>query len=270
MKSFIGIARAETRSDLQPEIREELLAEGRWFQLVDTRYAPLSRLTLHSHDFSNLSLLLRGSLTEESVGGTVTVGPGCVVFKPAGTMHANRIGAEGALLFAVRFDPSRFVAASMELSHAWRSNDPLTRSMLMLYALIHKVNDSTIAQWLADLGENRAMNVIRSTPPWLMSMQDELLRGLDSPSSIRSLAKQFDTHPVYLARTFRRHFGSSPTDYACRARIVQAAHELLSSDLPAAGIATRNGFSDHAHFCRQFRQRLGVTPGEFRRTAQFL
>ena len=41
--------------------------------------------------------------------------------------------------------------------------------------------------------------------------------------------------------------------------------ELASSDTPLVEIALAAGFADQSHFTRTFRDRMRMTPGEFRR-----
>lgn len=52
---------------------------------------------------------------------------------------------------------------------------------------------------------------------------------------------------------------------------LEKAHAMLGgsalSQLPVSEIAYRNGFRSLSSFCRAFRQRYGITPGELRRTA---
>jgi AraC family transcriptional regulator len=43
-----------------------------------------------------------------------------------------------------------------------------------------------------------------------------------------------------------------------------AAHKLITTDEPLAGIALAAGFSDQSHFNRTFKRRTGMTPATFR------
>ena len=55
-----------------------------------------------------------------------------------------------------------------------------------------------------------------------------------------------------------------PGAYIRRLRIVWAAHQLATSDVPIASIAALAGFADQSHFTRSFRICNGVTPAVFR------
>lgn len=66
-------------------------------------------------------------------------------------------------------------------------------------------------------------------------------------------------------RLFKRHTGTTLTDYVMRLRIGQACSLLASSDRPIARIAGAVGYNSLANFNRQFRACKGMTPRAFRR-----
>jgi transcriptional regulator GlxA family with amidase domain len=74
---------------------------------------------------------------------------------------------------------------------------------------------------------------------------------------------------AHFARIFKRATGSPPHHYFVEQR-VRRARELLSGAVSPklAQIAFSLGFSDQAHFTRQFKRAVGLTPGEFVRTSQ--
>jgi AraC-like DNA-binding protein len=45
-----------------------------------------------------------------------------------------------------------------------------------------------------------------------------------------------------------------------------AFRRLLATDQKIALIAVEAGFADHAHFCRLFKERYGMSPSEHRNT----
>lgn len=240
---------------------------------METWYPPNLVLATHAHDVFNVSLVLAGTIEEESNLGTMTVGPGCVVFKPGGTEHRNRVGATGAVVFALRLDPRWKCAASRITSYLWCSHDGVERAMVRLYAFAHAMAHSipmtaerAILRWLHGVTEDHPIPM-RQTPPWMTLFRDSLHDSSDRSMSIRELARTFDAHPVYAARVFRRYLGSSPTTYARRVRIAQAAHQLIATDKPLAILAADLGFTDQSHFCRCFRAQVGLSPGEYRRLA---
>ena len=102
-------------------------------------------------------------------------------------------------------------------------------------------------------------------PPWLHKVQDLLHSTFWNPLTISALANEVGVHPAHLSRQFRRYFGQTIGQYMRELRIRQTMRELTHSTASIVGIGVAAGFADQSHFCRVFRSRTGMTPGEFRR-----
>ncbi|MCR8922006.1 helix-turn-helix domain-containing protein [Dasania sp. GY-MA-18] len=69
-----------------------------------------------------------------------------------------------------------------------------------------------------------------------------------------------------LDRVFKRHLGLAPKQYS-RLQQVQYARQLLKQapqQYSLTDIGYQAGFYDQAHFIRQFRQTVGITPGDYK------
>jgi AraC-like DNA-binding protein len=86
--------------------------------------------------------------------------------------------------------------------------------------------------------------------------------------TLEQLAAVARLSPYHFARQFRRATGLPPHQYVI-ARRVERAKGLLQAgtDLSLAQVAAHAGFSDQSHFCQHFRRIVGVTPGQFRKSA---
>lgn len=82
--------------------------------------------------------------------------------------------------------------------------------------------------------------------------------------SIDAAAKEARMSRSNFQHLYKRHFGISFTDDIINSRVEYAKCRLMDTDLPAAEIAGLCGYNNFAHFARQFRQRTGVTPTEYR------
>ncbi|MEO6876685.1 MAG: AraC family transcriptional regulator [Opitutaceae bacterium] len=82
---------------------------------------------------------------------------------------------------------------------------------------------------------------------------------------IAALARRVGYSVDHFSRVFLRVAGLRPQDYIIRAKIERARQLLSESDLTIGMIAEALGFRDIFFFSRQFRQRTGQTPTEFRR-----
>jgi transcriptional regulator of acetoin/glycerol metabolism len=70
----------------------------------------------------------------------------------------------------------------------------------------------------------------------------------------------------HFAREFKQSAGVTPHHYVMQRRVERAKALLADSDLSLSEIAFATGFSDQSHLTRHFRQMLGMTPGQFRRS----
>lgn len=86
--------------------------------------------------------------------------------------------------------------------------------------------------------------------------------------SVRDMARLAEVGPGRFARWHRLVFNATPTDDLIRARVERASWLLRTSDRPLAAIGAECGFSEVYYFIRQFRKRLGMTPGRYRATTR--
>ncbi|MDB6170124.1 MAG: putative AraC family transcriptional regulator [Verrucomicrobia bacterium] len=83
--------------------------------------------------------------------------------------------------------------------------------------------------------------------------------------TIAALARGAGYSVDHFSRVFLKVTRSRPQDYAINARIERARQLLSESDLTIGMIAEALGFRDIFFFSRQFRQKTGQTPTDFRR-----
>lgn len=89
--------------------------------------------------------------------------------------------------------------------------------------------------------------------------------GLHGPLSVEALAGTVGLSVSYLGRAFKTTFGTPPQAYVLTRRLARARRLMTDNALPLSRIAEQCGFSDPAHFSRQFRQTHGVSPNRWRR-----
>jgi len=102
-------------------------------------------------------------------------------------------------------------------------------------------------------------------PPNSVEQTRELLHSHFSESlTLDGIARSVGTHPVHLARMFRRYHHCTIGEYLRKLRIEFACREISATDSPLALIASRIGFYDQSHFSRTFKRMIGITPGQYR------
>jgi AraC family transcriptional regulator, regulatory protein of adaptative response / methylphosphotriester-DNA alkyltransferase methyltransferase len=88
----------------------------------------------------------------------------------------------------------------------------------------------------------------------------------DRPVSLKDFSERLGVSRNHLARVFARHMGLSPSRYIARLRVDKAARLIAETDEQILDIAYASGFESPSNFYRQFKERTGCTPKEYRRS----
>jgi AraC family transcriptional regulator of arabinose operon len=102
----------------------------------------------------------------------------------------------------------------------------------------------------------------------LQSARQAVHQDLARKWSVCDMARLAEVGPGCFTRWHRLVFNATPTDDLIRARVERASWLLKTSDRPLAEIGAECGFSEVYYFIRQFRKRLGMTPGRYRATTR--
>ncbi|MDR3639621.1 MAG: helix-turn-helix domain-containing protein [Isosphaeraceae bacterium] len=89
---------------------------------------------------------------------------------------------------------------------------------------------------------------------------------LDDPLRIGELAALIHLTPRQLERRFRQATGLTPSRFITRCRVAEACRQLRDTDAPIGRIAVSVGYYDQSAFTKVFRQQLGLTPLQFRKS----
>ena len=87
--------------------------------------------------------------------------------------------------------------------------------------------------------------------------------------TMQALSSYVGYAETYLSRKFKQEMGITVTEYIIRQKIELARRLLRTDDTPISDIAERLCFSTQSYFCEQFRKATGVTPGEYRKKADY-
>lgn len=263
------------RAQLQPVPRafgacDVLLSKG-GMTMSSVTLRPHLALAPHAHECGQLCVVLEGSY-EESVGGrTVPLTAGSVLWRPAGGLHANRVGRSEVHALLVDLDPARtrrlwahsrpayfspgvFSEIHREIAGELRTRDE--HSQAALEALLLLLG--------ARVGRHAGPSA-RNRPAWLARAVEFAAASYTQSISVADVARAAGVHPVTVASAFRRYLGRSVGQYILDLRVDHARRELLRSRDPIAAIAARAGFYDESHLGRVFRRRFGRPPGALRR-----
>lgn len=88
-------------------------------------------------------------------------------------------------------------------------------------------------------------------------------KNLHSSPRVEELADILNLEQNYFADLFSKTVGIPPGKYVLGRRI-EAACQLLTTDMPLREISDQLGYYDNAYFCRFFKNSTGMTPTEYR------
>lgn len=88
------------------------------------------------------------------------------------------------------------------------------------------------------------------------------------PWTLPELAKLCNMSRATLARHFQERLGKSASELLTDIRMTLAANELKKPSASTAAVAEAVGYLSEAAFQRVFKQRMGMTPARWRKTAQ--
>lgn len=99
----------------------------------------------------------------------------------------------------------------------------------------------------------------------LFSRIGHLMEDTDGRMSRSDLEKALCYSGNYMNTIVNKYTGMCLYDYGLTFTMKKAAHLLAETDLTISAIETRLGLTNRTHFYKLFRERYGVTPGEYRK-----
>jgi AraC-like DNA-binding protein len=176
-------------------------------------------------------------------------------------------------VFAVKFTPggfypfvgvpvSRFSDTTASLHDVFgEEGDDLDRAILAENEDISRIN--VVEDFLRSRRPEQDENVPRVTEIVFAVAKD---RGI---LTVEDLVDRYSLNKRTLQRLFARYVGVSPKWVIQRYRLHEAAEQLAAgASVSQATIALNLGYSDQAHFVRDFKAIIGVSPAAYARAAR--
>lgn len=101
--------------------------------------------------------------------------------------------------------------------------------------------------------------------PVVLRARELLNEGLSHPLRLGTIATQIGMHPAHLAREFRKAFHCTMSEYLRQLRVQKAKLLLPRNQITLGEVGQHCGFCDQSHFCRCFKQIVGVSPLAYKR-----
>jgi AraC-like DNA-binding protein len=121
----------------------------------------------------------------------------------------------------------------------------------------HSINESMKLEVKKKLTRNENYKKLAIARDWI---ENNFTQSL----SLSDLAQLASMNQQHFLRQFKRVFHKTPHQYLIDRRIEEAQKLLRSSDVLVQGICSAVGWESLATFSHLFKQRTGVTPGEYR------
>jgi AraC family transcriptional regulator len=242
---------------------------------------PDRQVSRHTHESAHFILVLSGVYSTEATNQDGPCSSATLIFNPAGTTHRD----------CLRSPNGRFLS----ITPGWKESKTLERSSLAARVIAGGSVNSTEATLITRpierefLGKEPPSTMVleglgleligqvariwerigsRHIPQWLRRTREMIEDSISSEITIAELASMAAVHPVYLARAFRKYFGTSPGEYLRRRRLLRAQRLLADTRLPLAEIALMCGFSDQSRMTHAFTNAFALPPGRYRQRSQ--
>jgi AraC-like DNA-binding protein len=148
------------------------------------------------------------------------------------------------------------LATFSRIMQSIRENRPALQQIMAgatdnLMGLIYSAQQAQPAQ------DAQYPNAIESA---IARIHNEFARDLN----MKLLARELGVGYSWFRHTFTAHTGLSPHQYLLEFRLVRARNLLAESEFSIKEIATQTGFEDEFYFSRLFRQKLNLSPSQWR------
>ncbi|HET6485544.1 MAG TPA: helix-turn-helix domain-containing protein [Spirochaetia bacterium] len=269
------------------------LSDG--FPLVVDRIRHHGATSLHTHDFSELVIILAGRGVHYSTDTAypVIAGDAFVVTQAHGYRETEDLDLINVLFDAQRLALPLEDARKLPGYHAFFALEPRFRRRHGFRSSLHlslaelAVVSELVAQMEAELRKKSSGYELMTKSLMLqligrLSRAYERMRAVESRPLIRlgtvlshlerhyaeevrleDLAEIAGTSTSSLQRAFRAITGHAPIEYLIRLRLLRACELLRKGELNVTETAYRVGFTDGNYFSRQFRRVMACSPREF-------
>jgi AraC-like DNA-binding protein len=254
----------------------------------------------HSHDFSELFIIVGGQGVHVAEGREYPVSAGDVFFLQPGQAHylKDTTASRG---YCVMFDSTRLPLPSSELRklpgyqavfvleprhrrrHEFNSRLRLRRKQLAdverLVKAMHREGAQKAPGYSAVLlGQllelivllARRYAAIEAKEGQSLLLLGGILGELESecarPWRLEEIVRRSGMSGSYLSRVFRKATGYTPIDYLIQMRVQKAMELLRTTTWSVTEIAERVGFTSANYFARRFRTATGVSPRDYRKS----
>lgn len=237
----------------------------------------------HTHRDLCIGLIEQGKRIIEIQGKRYEAAPGQIFILPPSVVHACSsannphtyrllLVASGVLqpilpkgpeeyysLVHVIIDEQARFANLLDLFELMASNEVLQSKQTALVATVGEFAQDFIKMHETPVAGNAQYDSLKQVKAYIDEHYAECF-------SLQELAGSVFLSPYYLIHLFKQVYSIPPHVYQQQVRIRQAKKMLLEG-AALAEVALKTGFADQSYFSNVFKQRVGITPGEYVKSA---
>lgn len=247
--------------------------------VTDTTHSPNQKLSRHRHELANVLFVLKGAFNETIDGKTQTCGPLSLFIRPRGELHSNEYDTTGTRCLILGLEPDWHESLIKRPGLLDRPSFhrgaqiaglglKLRRELSIADSASNMSIEGLVLELFAHVMRQSGLNHGSRRPKWLGQARDFLHEHFAEDLSLVRVAEVAGVHPVHLARTFKTFYKCTIGEYVRNLRIDFAERELAFGESSLVDIALKAGFCAQSHFSTAFRNRIGISPSEYRSAVQ--
>lgn len=82
--------------------------------------------------------------------------------------------------------------------------------------------------------------------------------------SVKEIARMCNVSEIYFRRLFKEYSGITPIQFIINKKIERAKQCLIFEEMTVSETADFLGFCESGYFCRKFKEKTGISPGEYK------
>lgn len=271
----------------KPEIRAENFNPTLLYAFINMVNSE-SHVTLHSHDFTEVKIILSGSFTYIIDDKLYEVAKGNIIIINPGVKH-KKIIPEGVNIeefnyalsnlqfkelpenfliepstqpvFSLPIHQPEIIKCINETIREQEKNEPycdlfIKSSIMKLTALLHRgmtANKERTEKTRLDIQTSEKTYIVNDILEYLSTNYMKQI-------SLYRIAHNMYLSPVYISKIFKEETGESPINHLIRIRLTKARELLMSGDMPIKNIARSVGYDDAFYFSKLYKKYYGIPP----------
>lgn len=104
----------------------------------------------------------------------------------------------------------------------------------------------------------------KNIPQWLFELTEQIKQNKNFVKGVPFMTELSQKSPEHLARSMKKYYGITPTEFINSLRMKNASQLLIQTDQSVMDICFENGYQNISWFNTLFKETFGVSPGEYR------